>query len=119
MHYYNQGDILAFESGLQAYLQTALSYLDVGGRASIQEQIYHVLMMGLVAHCEPNYLIKSNREIRGGRYDLVLIPRDKHKVGVIMEFKRVDLSSPSQPSLELIQERLEQTGKRCFTTNYR
>jgi hypothetical protein len=38
----------------------------------------------------PDYAIKSNREGGYGRYDVMVIPRDTSRAGIIIEFKSVD-----------------------------
>ncbi len=37
-----------------------------------------------------NYLIKSNKESGEGRYDIMLIPHDKSKNGIVIEIKQID-----------------------------
>jgi hypothetical protein len=36
------------------------------------------------------YEIKSNRESGYGRYDIMMIPKEKNNVGIIIEFKKVN-----------------------------
>ncbi len=36
-----------------------------------------------------DYIIKSNRESRKGRYDIALIPHDKNKYRIIIEIKSI------------------------------
>ena len=38
---------------------------------------------------EDQYEVRSNRESGDGRYDIMLIPHDKKKRGIIIEFKKV------------------------------
>ncbi|MCK4260400.1 MAG: PD-(D/E)XK nuclease domain-containing protein [Halanaerobiales bacterium] len=46
--------------------------------------------MGLLVNLRQDYQVKSNRESGYGRYDVMIIPRDLNKLGIILEFKRVD-----------------------------
>ena len=36
-----------------------------------------------------DYIIKSNRESGNGRYDIMLIPHDKSKAGIVIEIKQI------------------------------
>jgi PD-(D/E)XK nuclease superfamily len=55
------------------------------------------------------YQVKSNRESGLGRYDILLIPHDDRKPGVIIEFKKVrkseTLETAAQRALDQIVER--------------
>jgi len=87
-----------FETGFKKIIGDTVSYFDTAirkdetGKEIIlsQEQIYHVYTLGLLAILCDDYIIKSNRESGEGRYDIVLIPRDVEKKGVIIEIKKVD-----------------------------
>ena len=37
-----------------------------------------------------NYNVKSNKESGYGRYDVIIIPKDISKIGIIIEFKKID-----------------------------
>jgi hypothetical protein len=52
------------------------------------EKFYHVFVLGLLAFVK-DYKITSNRESGYGRYDIMIIPKDKSKKGIILEFKCV------------------------------
>ncbi len=53
-------------------------------------------MLGLLAIVGDDYIIKSNRESGEGRYDIMLIPYDKNRHGIVIEFKSI----PAQKSKE-------------------
>ncbi len=82
------GRVEQFQELLQAYIEQSLSYFDLGKKTP--EKVYHVFMLGLLAGLRTEYLIQSNKEAGFGRFDLALIPRDKTKLGIVMEFKSVD-----------------------------
>ena len=69
------------------------SSFDTGRRPSAKsqpERFYHGFVLGLIADQTDIYEIRSNRESGFGRYDVMLIPRDRKRQGlpaVIMEFK--------------------------------
>ena len=53
------------------------------------EQIYHVYTLGLLAILSDDYNIKSNKESGDGRYDIMLIPYEKSKNGIVIEIKKI------------------------------
>jgi hypothetical protein len=65
-------------------------------------------MLGLLVLLSDEYQVKSNRESGYGRYDILLIPRDKTKFGYVIEFKKViaaqeTLEDAAQRALEQIK----------------
>ena len=82
------GDIKTFEDILQKYVFNSMSYFDKGGKEP--EKVYHAFVLGLLVHLKGSYIVKSNVESGYGRYDISLIPIDKTKKGIIIEFKVVN-----------------------------
>ena len=82
------GDIKTFEDILQKYVFNSMSYFDKGGKEP--EKVYHAFVLGLLVHLKGSYIVKSNAESGYGRYDISLIPIDKTKKGIIIEFKVVN-----------------------------
>ncbi|MGO0862094.1 PD-(D/E)XK nuclease domain-containing protein, partial [Clostridioides difficile] len=82
------GDTDSYKKGFQEILAGVFSYFDLKGDES--EQYYHVFTIGIMALLSDNYIIKSNREAGDGRADLLIIPKDVSKLGIIMEFKKSD-----------------------------
>lgn len=75
---------------------------------------YHGFVLGLMADQADIYETRSNRESGFGRYDVMLIPRDRKRQGlpaVIMEFKvhnsrqEADLEATVQAALSQIEEK--------------
>ena len=93
------GDVENFEYHLQNYLKTSMSYLDSGREEP--ERFYHGFVLGLLVSLEPTHQVISNREAGDGRYDLMIVPKDIKKLGIIMEFKACRLKNPSEQDLEL------------------
>ncbi len=91
------GDILNFEYHLQNYLTTSMSYLDAGREEP--ERFYHGFVLGLLVSLENTHQVLSNRESGDGRYDIMIIPKDKNKLGIIIEFKACRLRNPSEQDL--------------------
>jgi hypothetical protein len=70
------------------------SYFDTGKKpseASEPERFYHGFVLGLIVDLEERYVIRSNRESGFGRYDVMMIPRDKSDKAFIFEFKVKDV----------------------------
>ncbi len=44
----------------------------------------------MIVSLSDKYEVKSNKESGYGRYDVMLIPKDTSKLGIIMEFKKID-----------------------------
>ncbi|MDO4961552.1 MAG: AAA family ATPase [Eubacteriales bacterium] len=75
-------DIDGLQSVIGDYLQRTVSFYDAG-----TEGFYHGLMLGLIALMDDHYVISSNREAGGGRYDIAMTPRNRSLPGIIMEIK--------------------------------
>ena len=54
------------------------------------------------------YQIKSNRESGLGRYDVMMIPKDKSQQGIIFEFKSAEADVNKETMTRLAQEALQQ-----------
>jgi hypothetical protein len=87
------GDVGTFAEIFQHYVQETFSVFDTGGREP--EKVYHAFVLGLLVHLRDRYEVKSNRESGFGRYDVMLIPRNRDQKGistdkgVIFEFKKI------------------------------
>jgi hypothetical protein len=69
------------------------SFFDTGNKpsgASEPERFYHGFVLGLMVDLDERYMIKSNRESGFGRYDVMMIPRDRNDKAFIFEFKVKD-----------------------------
>lgn len=81
------GDIETFSQIFQEFLMSSISVFDVSSEEP--EKIYHALVLGLLIGLGDTYEIKSNRESGLGRYDVMLIPKNRKDLGIIMEFKKI------------------------------
>lgn len=90
--------------------------VDAGNKPSEEsepEKFYHGFVFGLLVDNAKNYIVKSNRESGYGRYDVVLEPKDKSNIAVIIEFKvydkeydgENDLSDTADNALAQIEEK--------------
>ena len=79
-------------------LSDTLSYFDTAKKSDKKtkepiityEQIYHVYTLGLLTILADDFIIKSNRESGDGRYDILLIPYDRTKKGIVIEIKQIE-----------------------------
>ena len=76
----------------QVALQTFSSF-DTGKKPSEElepERFYHGFVLGLIADQTDIYEIRSNRESGFGRYDVMMVPKEREKTkipAIILEFK--------------------------------
>ncbi len=103
------GDIDTFSQLFQEFLLSSASIFDVSG--SEPEKIYHAFVLGMLVGLKDQYEVKSNRESGLGRYDVMLIPKNKHALGIIMEFKKIspfkkmDIKTAAHLALQQIEEK--------------
>ena len=101
------GNLEDFLSMLQKFLLESMSYFDVKGNSP--EKFYHGFVMGLVVSLSNTHDVQSNKESGFGRYDVLLIPKDTHQLGLILEFKvsktAADLQASAENALEQINIR--------------
>jgi hypothetical protein len=89
------GNAQLFTDTLQKYLMQSASMFDTA-----YENFYHGTVFGMLAIVSDNYYISSNRESGYGRFDIELEPKDKSRLGYILEFKAgSDLSDEGLTSL--------------------
>lgn len=83
------GEIEIFEGLFQQFVISNLSYFDASGTE--HESVYHSFVLGMLISLSEKFEVKSNKESRYyGMYDVMLIPKDKSKIGIIIEFKKID-----------------------------
>lgn len=82
------GDIEIFAGLFKEFVINNLSYFDVSGKEP--EKVYHAFVLGMLVSLSNNYEVKSNKESGYGRYDVMLIPKDTSKIGIVIEFKKID-----------------------------
>ena len=93
--------------GMNTYMNkvalNTFSYFDAGKKPSEKEEpekFYHGFVLGLLVDNAKNYVVKSNRESDYGRYDVVLEPKNKNDVAVIIEFKVYDKEYDNEDDLK-------------------
>ncbi len=83
------GNIPVFAKIFQMLVVNVMSFHDVP--KDISESVYHAFVLGLLVALEKTHEVKSNRESGFGRYDVCIIPKNVHELGIVIEFKKVDL----------------------------
>ncbi len=103
------GDLDIFQEIFSSFVPKSLSVFDVGGDEP--EKFYHAFVLGMLVTLQGTHHIKSNRESGFGRYDVMIIPKDKNQYGIIIEFKKVShfrketLETAVQNALKQIEEK--------------
>jgi hypothetical protein len=93
------------------------SYFDSGNRpseSSEPERFYHGFVLGLVVDLAERYVIKSNRESGFGRYDVMMVPKDKNEKAFIFEFKVKDADDDEQTLEDTLQNALAQIEEKHY-----
>ena len=117
------GNVGELKLRLSQYLLETMSFFDTTDKEP--ERFYHGLVLGLLVGLEKTHEVTSNRESGLGRYDVMLIPKDKkaYPLGVIIEFKtsqtHAALKKEAQSALKQIEEKqytaqLRKAGVRSF-----
>lgn len=107
LQHLTEGNMEEFTAGFTELVRKTFSYFDVGVNAA--ENFYHAFILGLLVNLDGKYQIKSNRESGKGRPDVLIIPVDPSKKGVIIEFKTTDngddtwLQKTARETLALIE----------------
>ncbi len=108
------GNLTDFENDLQNILLQTFSVHDIKGKNA--EKFYHGFMLGLISGIDRNhYKIDSNKESGLGRYDIMLIPNDINKFGVILEIKHVD-GNGTKNLKKVANEALQQIDEKQYGT---
>lgn len=97
-----KGDIETFDIMFSKTIEKTLSYFDLSGES---QKFYHAFVLGMLVSLEETHHIRSNRESGYGRYDVMVIPKDKSQLGLIIEFKKVNKRR---------KETLEQAAKKAL-----
>ncbi len=108
------GNVKEMNLYMQDVALATFSSFDVGTHPSGRrqpERFYHGFVLGLLVELRERYQVKSNRESGYGRYDVMLVPRQKQEPAIVMEFKVYDpdaersLQDTVEAALQQIQEK--------------
>lgn len=107
LKYLLDGNLEDFSYELKNILLINTSCFDFSANAS--EGYYHVFILGMILALRREYFIHSNRESGRGRYDILLEPKDKNKLGLIIEFKapkeKENLEKECKEALKQIEDK--------------
>jgi len=106
-----EGDVETFSHLLQEFVMTTMSFYDLPEKEA--ERSYHLFVLGLLVLLTDTHHVRSNRESGYGRYDIMLIPHDKNKLGIIIELKKV-LSYNKETLETAAQQALEQINTKHY-----
>ena len=97
------------------------SSFDVGTHPSGKtqpERFYHGFVLGLLVELRERYQVKSNRESGYGRYDVMMIPKQKSEPAFVLEFKVYD--PDTEKSLpDTVEAALQQIQEKQYDTELR
>ena len=108
------GDRSQFEVRLERFLMASFSFFDTDG--DISEKVYHAFKLSLVADLHNSYVINSNWERGTGRYQILLIPKCKRALGIVMEFQSIDHKSGECVINDKVKTVLEQMTAHPYGT---
>ena len=114
-----QGDVEAMNHYMNEVALATFSYFDTGKGSSDKgepERFYHGFVLGLIVELRERYEIRSNRESGFGRYDIMLIPREKQNPNtpaVVLEFK-VHNSSKESSLEDTVKSALQQIEEKKY-----
>ncbi len=103
-----------FEEMMQDFVLKSMSAFDIPGTEP--EKSYHLFVLGLLVTFSDLFEVKSNHESGYGRYDILLIPHDKKKWGIVLEFKKV---SAKETMPEAAKRALEQIERKEYVQELR
>jgi Protein of unknown function (DUF1703)./Predicted AAA-ATPase. len=107
------GNIKIFAGLFKEFVINNLSYFDISGKEP--ERVYHAFVLGMLVSLSNEYEVKSNKESGYGRYDVMIIPKDISKMGIIIEFKKIDyflddtIEEATEEALKQIEEKKYET----------
>ena len=114
-----QGDLEAMNYYMNKVSLATFSHFDVGGEngESLEpERFYHGFVLGLMAERAECYQLRSNRESGFGRYDVMMIPKNREKdPAIIIEFK-VCSRAKKETLEDAVQEALKQIEDKKYDT---
>lgn len=106
-----EGDAEGLKQEINKILRGAISYMDS------LEAFYHGVMVGILSGMfKKDYRVISNRESGRGRADILLLPTDIEKVGIVMELK---VAKIPQDMEEKCQEAIDQIERNNYADEVR
>lgn len=97
--------ISEFEKHFRQLMGDTFSYFDIHTEP---ERVFQAYVLGLLGILGDDYVIRSNRESGSGRYDILLLPRDSSRYGVVMEIKQLKKEASEEEIQQQLREALGQ-----------
>jgi hypothetical protein len=85
LRYLITGQVVPFRNMLHEFLLGVVSYHDTAKPET--ENFYHAFFLGMFIKLADRYHVRSNREAGYGRYDILMVPKDKTQKGIVIEIK--------------------------------
>lgn len=108
------GDVARFKEYLSSYIMQSGSYFDFS--RNTEEQIFHVFVLGLVVGLRDHYVIHSNEESGLGRCDVMFMPKERMRKGILLEFKT---SEREELLVEKAKEALKQVKEKGYMEGFK
>ena len=102
-----RGDMESFAEAYQRILLELPSCYDLKS-----ENSYHMMMLGICAFLEKDYIVKGNRESGQGRGDILLYAKKPGDANIVLEFKYT--KDTSQELGELAGEAVNQIREKKY-----
>ncbi len=99
------GDIELFEDILGLFAVNHLSYFQTS--KDHIEKVYHAFVLGMLISLKDTYHIESERESGFGRVDILMTPKDKSLVAIIMEMKVIRHRETAETALDAALQQIE------------
>lgn len=115
-----RGDDYEMEVYMNRVALNTFSSFDTGTSPSGEkhpERFYHGFVLGLMVDKSKDYIVKSNRESGLGRYDVVMEPKNRDDVAVIMEFKVYDEKRGEKNLEDTAESALKQINEKKYDTD--
>jgi len=112
MNYLVNGEMKKFEEDFKYIVRKTFGTFDVG--KNVAENFYHAFTLGLLVNLDGKYRVLSNKESGDGRPDVIIIPKDNTKKGVIIEFK-VAKTNDEESMKGAVAEALKQIEKKQYS----
>ncbi len=80
------GQVEEFKEKFSDFVFKSMSVFDPVGDEP--ESFYHAFVLGMLISISDTHQVVSNRETGSGRCDVMIIPKDLNKIGIIVEFKK-------------------------------
>jgi len=107
------GDIETFEYILSTFVLETLSYFDTA--AGNVEKVYQAFILGMLVNLSNDYDVTSEKESGFGRYDVAVVPKDKSKLAIIMEFKTIN-EFKKETKDQALESAMEQLNEKKYET---